>query len=156
MPDGSTAYTRAGSFKKDSTGQLVTSDGYPLIPGVVIPSNASKITVGNDGTVSVMQSGQNAPTSVGTIQLATFSNPAGLSNLGHNLVQPTDASGTANTGTAGQNGIGTISQGALEMSNVSVMEEMVNMIMSQRAYETNSKAVQAADEMLQQANNIRR
>ncbi len=156
MPDGSTAYTRAGSFKKDSTGQLVTSDGYPLIPGVVIPSNASKITVGNDGTVSVMQSGQNAPTSVGTIQLATFSNPGGLSNLGHNLVQPTDASGTANTGTAGQNGIGTISQGALEMSNVSVMEEMVNMIMSQRAYETNSKAVQAADEMLQQANNIRR
>ena len=156
LPDGGTAYSKAGSFKKDSTGQMVTSDGYPIVPGIVIPNNATKTTIGNDGTVSVLQSGQTTPTSVGTIQLATFSNPSGLSSMGHNLFQPSESSGTATTGTAGQNGIGAISQGALEMSNVSVMEEMVNMIVSQRAYEINSKAVQAADEMLQQANNIRR
>jgi flagellar basal-body rod protein FlgG len=156
MPDGSTAYTRDGSFKKDSQGRVVNSDGYPLSPEMVIPSNANKVSIGNDGTVTVLQAGQDSPTSVGTIQLATFSNPAGLSSMGHNLYQPTDASGTASTGTAGQNGIGALSQGFLEMSNVSVMEEMVNMIISQRAYETNTKAVQAADEMLQQTNNIKR
>jgi flagellar basal-body rod protein FlgG len=156
MTDGTTTYTRDGSFKKDSQGRIVNSDGYPLSPEMVIPTNASKVTIGNDGTVSVLQAGQSTPTTIGTIQLATFSNPAGLSSLGHNLYQSTDSSGTANTGTAGQNGVGTIGQGFLEMSNVSVMEEMVNMIMSQRAYETNSKAVQAADEMLQQTNNIKR
>jgi flagellar basal-body rod protein FlgG len=156
MPDGGTAYTRDGSFKKDSQGRVVNSDGYPLSPEMVIPSNATKVSIGNDGTVTVLQAGQDSPTSVGTIQLATFSNPAGLSSMGHNLYQPTDASGTASTGTAGQNGIGALSQGFLEMSNVSVMEEMVNMIISQRAYETNTKAVQAADEMLQQTNNIKR
>ncbi len=156
LPDGSTSYTRAGAFKKDNQGRIVTSDGYPLIPEIVIPNNASKVTIGNDGTVSVLQAGQNTPTSVGTIQLANFSNPTGLSSMGHNLYVPSDSSGTATTGTAGQNGFGTIDQGCLEMSNVSVMEEMVSMIMSQRAYETNSKAVQAADEMLQQANNLRR
>ncbi len=155
-PDGATAYSRAGAFKKDSQGRVVNSDGYPLIPEIVVPANATKISVGNDGTVSVMQGGQNTPTNIGTIQLANFSNPAGLSSTGHNLYQPTDASGTATTGTPGQNGIGTLSQGFLEMSNVSVMEEMVNMIVGQRAYEINSKAVQAADEMLQQANNLRR
>lgn len=156
MPDGTSAYSRAGAFKKDSQGRIVNSDGYPLTPEMVIPSNASKVSIGNDGTVTVLQAGQTTPTTVGTIQLANFSNPAGLSSMGHNLYQPTDASGTANTGTAGQNGIGTLSQGFLEMSNVSVMEEMVNMIISQRAYETNTKAVQAADEMLQQTNNIKR
>jgi flagellar basal-body rod protein FlgG len=156
MTDGTTTYTRDGSFKKDSQGRIVNSDGYPLTPEMVIPTNASKVTIGNDGTVSVLQAGQSTPTTIGTIQLATFSNPAGLSSLGHNLYQATDSSGTANTGTAGQNGVGTIGQGFLEMSNVSVMEEMVNMIMSQRAYETNSKAVQAADEMLQQTNIIKR
>jgi flagellar basal-body rod protein FlgG len=156
MPDGSTSYTRDGSFKKDSQGRVVNSDGYPLSPELVIPNNATRISIGNDGTVTVLQAGQSSPTSVGTIQLATFSNPAGLSSMGHNLYQPTDSSGTATTGTAGQNGIGNISQGSLEMSNVSVMEEMVNMIVSQRAYETNSKAVQAADDMLQQTNNIKR
>ena len=156
MSDGTTGYSRAGSFKKDSTGRVVNSDGYPLLPEIVIPANATRITVGNDGTVSVMQAGQNTPTTVGTMQLASFSNPAGLSSLGHNLYQPTDASGAASTGTAGQNGLGTISQGFLEMSNVSVMEEMVNMIVGQRAYEINSKAVQAADETLQLANNLRR
>jgi flagellar basal-body rod protein FlgG len=156
MPDGSTAYSRDGAFKKDSQGRMVNSDGYPLTPEMVIPNNASKVSIANDGTVTVLQAGQSSPTTIGTIQLATFSNPAGLSSMGHNLYQPTDSSGTANTGTAGQNGIGAISQGFLEMSNVSVMEEMVNMIISQRAYETNSKAVQAADEMLQQTNNIKR
>jgi flagellar basal-body rod protein FlgG len=156
QPDGSTAYSRAGAFKKDSQGRLVNSDGYPMLPDVVIPNNATKVSIGNDGTVSVLQAGQSTPTSVGTIQLATFSNPSGLVNVGHNLLQPTDASGTATTGTPGQSGIGTLGQGFLEMSNVSVMEEMVNMIVGQRAYEINSKAVQAADEMLQQANNLRR
>jgi len=156
LPDGTSAYSRDGAFKKDSQGRIVNSDGYPLTPEMVIPNNASKVSIGNDGTVTVLQAGQSSPTTVGTIQLATFSNPAGLSSMGHNLYQPTDASGSANTGTAGQNGIGAISQGFLEMSNVSVMEEMVNMIISQRAYETNTKAVQAADEMLQQTNNIKR
>ena len=156
MPDGTTAYSRAGAFKKDSQGRVVTSDGYPLLPEVVIPNNAVKVTIGNDGTMSVLQAGQTTPTNIGTIQLASFSNPAGLNSVGHNLYLPTDASGNATTGTAGQNGLGTLSQGFLEMSNVSVMEEMVNMIVGQRAYEINSKAVQAADEMLQQANNLKR
>jgi flagellar basal-body rod protein FlgG len=156
LPDGSTAYSKAGSFKKDSTGQVVTSDGYPLIPSIIIPSNATKTTIGNDGTVSVLQAGQTNPTTVGNIQLANFSNQSGLTNMGSNLLLPSEASGNATTGTAGQNGFGSVAQGFLEMSNVSVMEEMVNMIVSQRAYEINSKAVQAADEMLQQANNLKR
>lgn len=156
QPDGTTAYSKAGSFKRDSQGRVVNSDGYPLLPEVVIPNNATKVSVGNDGTVAVTQAGQNNATTVGNIQLATFSNPAGLRSLGHNLFQPSDSSGNATTGTPGQNGIGTISQGFLEMSNVSVVEEMVNMIVGQRAYEVNSKAVQAADDMLQQANNLRR
>lgn len=156
MPDGTTAYSRAGSFKKDGQGRVVNSDGYPMLPEMVIPANVSKITVGSDGTVSVIQSGQSTPTTVGTIQLASFANPSGLSSMGHNLYQPTDSSGNANTGTAGQNGLGTLSQGFLEMSNVNIMEEMVNMIVGQRAYEINSKAVQAADEMLQTTNNLKR
>lgn len=156
QPDGTTAYSRAGTFKKDSQGRVVTSDGYPMLPEIVIPSNAMKISIGNDGTVSVMQPGQNAPTTVGNMVLATFANPSGLSSMGKNLYVETDASGTPTTGTPGQDGIGTISQGYLEMSNVSVMEEMVNMIIGQRAYEVNSKAVQTADEMLQLANNLRR
>jgi len=156
LPDGGTGYSRSGSFKKDSTGRMVTSDGYPLLPAISIPSNATKVNIGNDGTVSVMQAGQNTPTQVGNIQLASFSNPSGLSAQGKNLFLPTDASGAATTGTPGQTGLGTIAQGFLEMSNVSVMEEMVNMIVGQRAYEINSKAVQASDEMLQTANNLRR
>lgn len=156
QPDGTTAYSRAGTFKKDSQGRVVTSDGYPMLPEIVIPSNATRITVGNDGTVSVMQPGQNAPTTVGNMVLATFSNPSGLSSIGKNLYVESDASGTPTTGTPGQDGIGNVSQGYLEMSNVSVMEEMVNMIIGQRAYEVNSKAVQTADEMLQLANNLRR
>ncbi|KAB0667203.1 flagellar basal-body rod protein FlgG [Oryzomonas japonica] len=156
MPDGTTAYSRAGAFKKDSTGRIVTSDGYPLLPEVVIPTNATKISVGNDGTVSVNQAGQTAPTNVGNIQLAQFANPAGLAAQGKNLFLPTDSSGNATTGTPGQTGLGTISQGFLEMSNVNVASEMVNMIVGQRAYEINSKAVQTGDEMLQTANNMKR
>jgi flagellar basal-body rod protein FlgG len=156
LPDGTTGYSRAGSFKMDSTGRVVTSDGNPLLPQIVIPSNATKVNIGSDGTVSVTQAGQNTATSVGSIQLAAFSNPSGLSSLGSNNYQPTDSSGTATTGTPGQSGLGSISQGMLELSNVSVAEEMVNMIVGQRAYEINSKAVQAADEMLQTANNLRR
>lgn len=156
LPDGGTGYSRSGAFKKDSTGRVVTSDGYPLLPAISIPSNATKVNIGTDGTVSVMQAGQNTPTQVGNIQLASFSNPSGLSAQGKNLFLPTDASGAATTGTPGQTGLGTIAQGFLEMSNVSVMEEMVNMIVGQRAYEINSKAVQASDEMLQTANNLRR
>ena len=156
LPDGGTGYSRSGAFKKDSTGRVVTSDGYPLLPAISIPSNATKINIGNDGTVSVTQAGQNTTTQVGNIQLASFSNPSGLSAQGKNLFLPTDASGAATTGTPGQAGLGTIAQGFLEMSNVSVMEEMVNMIVGQRAYEINSKAVQTSDEMLQTANNLKR
>jgi len=156
MPDGTTGYSRAGAFKKDSTGRVVTSDGYPLLPEIVIPTNATKISIGNDGTVSVTQAGQTAPTNVGNIQLAQFANPAGLAAQGKNLFLQTDSSGNATTGTPGQTGIGTITQGFLEMSNVNVASEMVNMIVGQRAYEINSKAVQAADEMLQTANNMKR
>ena len=156
LPDGTTGYSRAGTFKRDSTGQIVTSDGNPLSPSITIPSNATKINIGSDGTVSVQQAGQTAATTVGNIQLATFANPAGLSSQGRNIYMPTDSSGTATTGTPGQNGIGTVAQGMLEMSNVNIAEEMVNMIVGQRAYEINSKAVQASDEMLQTANNLRR
>lgn len=154
--DSSTAYTKSGAFKKDGTGRVVTSDGSPILPEILIPSNATRVTIGNDGTVSVQQAGQTAPTTVGTIQLASFSNPSGLNAIGKNLFLPTDSSGTATTGTAGQNGLGTLEQGYLEMSNVSVVEEMVNMIVGQRAYEINSKAVQASDEMLQQAAGLKR
>jgi flagellar basal-body rod protein FlgG len=156
LPDGTTGYSRAGAFKKDNQGRIVNSDGYPLVPETVIPNNATKVNVGNDGTISVLQAGQVATTTIGNIQLATFSNQSGLFSMGHNIYQNTDSSGAANTGTPGQNGIGITTQGVLEMSNVSVMEEMVNMIVGQRAYEVNSKAVQASDEMLQQANNLKR
>jgi flagellar basal-body rod protein FlgG len=154
--DGTLSYTRAGSFKLDSTGRVVTSDGYPIDPGITIPSNATSVTVGTDGKVTVTQPGSNAPTEVGRITLARFSNPGGLKAMGRNLFTPTDSSGEAITANPGVEGMGTISQGFVEMSNVNVVEEMVNMIVSQRAYEINSKAVQASDEMLQTINNMRR
>ncbi len=156
MPDGTTSYTRAGAFKKDMNGRIVTSDGYPIIPEIVIPVGTTKINIGNDGTVSVMQPGQTAATQLASIQLANFSNPAGLLSIGKNMYIPSDSSGDALPDVPGQNGLGTIAQGVLEMSNVSVAEEMVNMIVGQRAYEINSKAVQASDEMLQTASNLRR
>jgi len=155
-PDGEVAYTRSGSFKLDSTGRIVTSDGYPMEPTITIPTNTTSITVGTDGKITVTQPGSNTPTEVGTITLARFSNPAGLKAIGKNLFTPTDSSGEAITGNPGIDGMGTIGQGFLELSNVNVVEEMVNMIASQRAYEINSKAVQASDEMLQTINNMKR
>lgn len=156
MPDGEIAYTRAGAFKLDSEGRIVTSDGYLMEPEISIPDDSMQISIGTDGTVSVRQAGENEATEVGTIQLARFINPAGLNSTGRNLYLPTSASGDVITGTAGEDGLGTIAQGFLEMSNVSVVEEMVNLITAQRAYEINSKSIQAADEMFQIANNIKR
>jgi flagellar basal-body rod protein FlgG len=156
MPDGETAYSRAGAFKLDSEGRIVTSDGYSMEPEISIPDDSMQISIGTDGTVSVRQAGENQANEIGTIQLARFINPAGLNSIGRNLYLPTSASGDVITGTAGEDGFGTLAQGFLEMSNVSVVEEMVNLITAQRAYEINSKSIQAADEMLQIANNIKR
>lgn len=154
LPDGTTGYSKSGAFKRDSVGQIVTADGNPLVNAPVIPPGTTKINIGSDGTVSVQVLG--ATTTLAPIQLASFPNPSGLSSQGKNIYLPTDASGTATVGTPGQAGLGTIGQGLLEMSNVNVAEEMVNMIVGQRAYEINSKAVTAADEMLQTANNLKR
>jgi flagellar basal-body rod protein FlgG len=155
-PDGSTAYTRSGAFKKDASGRVVTSDGFLIQPGIVIPPDTTVITIGTDGTVSVNVAGQTTSQQVGQLQLARFPNPAGLSAVGRNLFIPTGASGDATVATPGTQGVGTLAQGFLEMANVRVVEEMVNMITSQRAYEANSKAIQTADEMLAISNNIRR
>ncbi|PPD50636.1 MAG: flagellar basal-body rod protein FlgG [Methylotenera sp.] len=149
LPDGSTAYTRDGSFQTDSQGQLVTSSGFPLQPAITIPANAQSLTIGRDGTVSVTTPGASAPTQVGAIQLATFINPAGLQAKGENLYVETSASGNANTNAPGANGAGLLTQGYVETSNVNVVEELVNMIQTQRAYEINSKAITTSDQMLQ-------
>ena len=154
--DGTTAYTRAGSFRKDANGRMVNPDGYPLQPEITIPAQAVNISIGTDGVVSVTLAGSNTPQQVGTIELARFSNPAGLNAIGRNLFLPTAASGNATTGAPGSLAVGTLSQGFIEMSNVKVVEEMVNLIIGQRAYEAGSRAVQTADEMLQSANNLRR
>lgn len=156
QPNGETAYTRDGAFKMDRDGRMVTPDGFVMEPEIAIPSDSISLSIGLDGTVSVMQAGSNSPTEIGTITLARFVNPAGLHSIGRNLYLPTNASGDAIVGTAGEDGLGTLAQGFLEMSNVSVVDEMVKMITAQRAYEINSKAIQAADDMLQQANNIKR
>ena len=156
QPNGDTAYTRAGAFKLDSDGRIVTSDGFFLEPQLVIPADTTSISIGTDGTVSVFRAGETVPDEIGTVTLARFLNPAGLESIGRNLYLETDSSGIPMVGNAGENGFGTIAQGYLEMSNVSVVEEMVNMIMAQRAYEINSKAIQTADEMLQMANNVKR
>ena len=149
LPDGTTAYTRDGSLHQDGQGQLVTSSGYPLSPAITVPSNAQTITIGNDGTVTITQQGQAAATQVGTIQLANFINASGLEAKGENLYVETAASGTPTTNTPGSNGLGTLKQGYVETSNVNVVEELVNMIQTQRAYEINSKAIQTSDQMLQ-------
>jgi len=149
MPDGTTAYTRDGSFQVDSQGQMVTSSGYALQPAITIPSNATSVTIGKDGTVSVLQAGSTAATQVGTLQLAGFINSAGLQSLGENLFQETAASGAPSANTPGTNGLGFLNQNYVETSNVNVVEEMVNMIQAQRAYEINSKAVTVSDQMLQ-------
>ena len=150
-PDGTLGYTRDGSFQVNAQGQVVNSSGYPVQPAVTIPTGAQSITVGTDGTVSVQVAGQAAPTQVGTIQLADFINPAGLQDVGGNLAVESASSGTAQTANPGLNGLGTLVQGSTESSNVNVVEELVNMIETQRAYEMNSKAVETTDQMLQYA-----
>ncbi|MFA7280259.1 MAG: flagellar basal-body rod protein FlgG [Sterolibacterium sp.] len=148
MPDGTLSYTRDGSFQKDSTGQVVTSSGYPVSPAVTIPSNAISVTVGRDGVISVVQAGTTTPTQIGTIQLASFVNPGGLQSTGENQFVETASSGTPTPNTPGTNGTGLLNQGYVETSNVNVAEELVNMIQTQRAYEINSKAVTTSDQML--------
>ena len=149
MPDGTTSYTRDGSFQTDSQGQLVTASGYPVQPAITIPSNATNVTIGTDGTVTVTQPGVTSPTQIGTLQLATFINPAGLQAQGQDLFQETASSGTPTTSSPGSNGTGQLNQGYVETSNVNVVEELVNMIQTQRAYEINSKSIQTSDQMLQ-------
>jgi len=156
LPNGETSYSRAGEFKLDADGRIVNPDGFPLVPEISVPTNTVSINVGMDGTVSVIQADDATPVEIGTIQLARFVNAAGLRSLGKNLYSPTEASGAEIVGTPGENGFGTIAQGFLEMSNVSVVDEMVNMITAQRAYEINSKVIQTADDMLQLANNLKR
>lgn len=156
-PSGELAYTRSGEFHLDRDGNVVTSEGDPLEPQITIPPQAQSITVAADGTVSYMQPGQNAAQIAGQIQLANFANPAGLNSLGGSLFSPTDASGEPTVGNpGGQEGLGTLMQGYVEQSNVSVVEEFINMIVSQRAYEANSKVVKAADDMYSQVNNLTR
>ena len=156
LPDGTIAYTRAGSFKMNNTGQVVTADGLPLEPAITIPQDALQISIDQNGSVSVTQPGAVAPTVLGTIQLATFQNQAGLQAIGNNAFQQTDASGAPTVGNPNSDDRGKTQQGFLEMSNVSVVEEMVNLISAQRAYEMNSRTVQTSDEMLQTANNMKR
>lgn len=156
-PTGELAYTRTGQFQLNRDGILVTGDGDPLEPQITIPPEAQSITVAQDGTVSFLQAGQAAAQLAGQLQLASFVNPAGMNMIGRNLFLPTDASGEPVIGNpGGQEGIGSLLQGYVEQSNVSVVEEFINLIMSQRAYEANSKVVKAADEMYQQINNLTR
>ena len=148
-PDGNIGYSRDGSFKMDETGQLVTSSGYVVQPAITVPNNSISLTIGSDGVVSSLTPGSATPTQLGSIQLADFINPGGLQAVGQNLFDETASSGSPSTGTPGLNGLGTVIQGALETSNVNVVEELVNMIETQRAYEMNSKAIQTTDRMLQ-------
>ena len=149
QPDGTIGYTRDGSFQVDAQGRLVTSSGLPVANGITVPPNAVSVSIANDGTVSATLSGNAAPQNIGTLALANFVNPAGLEPRGENLYAETAASGQPNGGTAGTNGLGTIMQGFLETSNVNVVQELVSMIQTQRAYEMNSKAIQTSDQMLQ-------
>jgi flagellar basal-body rod protein FlgG len=149
MPDGTLAYTRDGTFQTNAQGQLVTSSGYLVQPGITVPQGAQSVTIGNDGTVSVTLAGQSAATQIGQLQLANFINPPGLQPIGQNLLVQSAASGAPQTGSPGTNGLGTLTQGQLESSNVNVVEELVNMIQTQRAYEMNSKAISTTDQMLQ-------
>jgi flagellar basal-body rod protein FlgG len=149
LPDGTTGYTRDGSFQVSAQGQIVTNTGYTVQPGITIPTAAQSVTIGNDGTVTVVLPGQALPQTVGQLQIAGFINPAGLDPKGGNLYGETAASGTPTPGTAGTNGLGTLQQGFVETSNVNVVEELVQMIQTQRSYELNSKAIQTSDQMLQ-------
>ena len=153
LPDGTQAYTRNGSFQINAQGEMVTANGYRLQPAITIPQSVQSITIGNDGVVTATLPGQTDSTQVGNVQLADFLNPAGLQPRGENLYVETTASGTAQPGTPGLTGLGTLQQGALESSNVNVVEELVNMIETQRAYEMNSKAISTSDQMLQYLTN---
>ncbi|HUV30185.1 MAG TPA: flagellar basal-body rod protein FlgG [Acidobacteriota bacterium] len=155
-PDGTTAYTRDGTFKLSSDSRLVTTDGYYLLPEISVPEDTVSVAIGKDGSIEVLQYGQDEPAQIGQIELARFVNPAGLSAIGRNLLVMTSASGDPITDVPGQGGLGEIDQGYVEMSNVSVVDEMVNMIVAQRAYEMNSKAIQTADDMASVANNLKR
>lgn len=155
-PDGSTVYTRDGALKIAGDGSVVTSEGYKLLPEITIPEDASSISIGADGNVQVIQFGAEGPTDVGQIELARFINPSGLEAIGRNLLVQTGASGDPQTDIPSQSGLGSVDQGYLEMSNVDVVDEMVNMIVAQRAYEMNSKAITTADDMSQIANNLKR
>jgi flagellar basal-body rod protein FlgG len=149
LPDGTTGYTRDGSFQTDNQGQLVTANGFVVQPPITIPANATSVTVGRDGIVSVTQPGVAAPVQVGALQLTTFINPAGLQSQGENIYVETGSSGTPAVSVPGLNGAGVLNQGYVETSNVNVVEELVNMIQTQRAYEINSKSIQTSDQMLQ-------
>ena len=148
MPDGTMAYTRDGSFQTNSDGQLVTASGYTIEPAITIPQNATSLTIGRDGIVSVTQAGSQATVQIGQLQIATFLNPTGLQSMGENLYTETDSSGAPNVVNPGVDGAGILTQGYTEASNVNVVEELVNMIATQRAYEINSKAIQTSDQML--------
>ena len=154
MPDGGTGYTRAGALQRNGDGQIVTSEGYLLEPAITIPAGTTQITISKDGIVSATVAGQSATQQLGSIELASFQNPAGLRPMGGNLFTATTVSGEPQSGAPGTDGRGTLQQGFLEDSNVSVVEEMINMILGQRAYEANSKVIKAADEMLSQVNNL--
>lgn len=157
LPNGETAYTRAGTFHLDNQGNVVTAEGNPLEPAITIPADATNVTIGADGTVSVTQPGQSQAQQIGTIQLATFQNAGGLNSVGQNLYLATTASGDPIVGNpGGSEGMGSLQQGVLEQSNVNVVEEFIQMILAQRSYEANSKVVTAADQMLQQLNNLSR
>ncbi|CAN5706456.1 flagellar basal-body rod protein FlgG [soil metagenome] len=149
QPDGTIGYTRDGSFQVDAQGRLVTSSGLPVANGITVPTGATNVTIGTDGAVSATISGQATPQTIGTLAIANFVNPAGLEPRGENLYAETAASGQPQGGTAGTNGLGTVMQGFLETSNVNVVQELVSMIQTQRAYEMNSKAIQTSDQMLQ-------
>jgi len=155
QPNGQPGYTRAGNFRLNATGQIVTADGLNIEPPITVPSDATNIAIGSDGTVSASLANQTTATELGTIQLATFTNAAGLQSIGRNLFLPSSASGVAVLGKNGENGRGTLMQGTIEMSNVKVVEEMIEMIAGQRAYDVNSKVIQTADEMLKTTTQLR-
>jgi len=156
MPDQTNAYTRDGSFKVNADGIVVTADGHYVDPQIQVPANSSNLIVGPDGRVTVTLQGDDVPTEIGQLEIAQFVNPSGMRSIGQNLYQGTDASGTATIGSPGTNGAGTLSSQYLEGSNVQLVEEMVNLIVAQRAYEISSKSIQVSDEMLQNANNLKR
>lgn len=154
MPNGTTAYTRSGSFKRDSDGRLTSSDGYPILPAITIPDGSKQITIGETGVVSAMIGDDSVSTEIGTFELVTFINNGGLSAIGRNLLVETAASGAPQTGIPGDAGYGTLAQNYIETSNVNIVEEMAAMITTQRAYEINSKTIQTSDEMMQTTNNL--